>query len=84
MEVRIGPRPEELTSTFAAELLGVSHPTLMKWARAGEIGSFAVGSHTRFRREKVRRVRALRSQQRAAAHESLRDFDAEYEEKFVD
>lgn len=49
-EVTIGRMPEHLTSTVAADVLGVSRPTLMKWARNGEIDSFAVGSHTRFRR----------------------------------
>lgn len=29
----VGRMPEELTSTVAADLLGVSRPTLMKWAR---------------------------------------------------
>lgn len=83
-EVTIGRMPEELTSTVAAELLGVSRPTLMKWARAGEIESFTVGSHTRFRRDEVLRVRALNARKRAAAHEALREFDAEHEEMFDD
>lgn len=83
-QVTIGRMPEELTSTVAAELLGVSRPTLMKWARAGEIESFTVGSHTRFQRDEVLRVRALRADKRAAAHESLREFDAEHEEMFED
>src|SRR5699024_8301713 len=46
VEVTIGRMPEVLTSTVAA-LLGISRPTLMKWARAGEIASFAVGTHPR-------------------------------------
>lgn len=83
-QVTIGRMPEELTSTVAAELLGVSRPTLMKWAHAGEIESFTVGSHTRFQRDEVLRVRALRASQRAAAHEALREFDAEHEELFDD
>ena len=83
-QVTIGRMPEELTSTVAAELLGVSRPTLMKWARAGEIDSFTVGSHTRFQRDEVLRVRAQRADKRAAAHEALREFDAEYEGMFDD
>lgn len=83
-QVTIGRMPEELTSTVAAELLGVSRPTLMKWARAGEIESFTVGSHTRFQRDEVMRVRALRADKRAAAHEALREFGAEHEELFDD
>ncbi|EYT49857.1 helix-turn-helix domain-containing protein [Brachybacterium muris] len=83
-QVTIGRMPEELTSTVAAELLGVSRPTLMKWARAGEIESFTVGSHTRFQRDEVLRVRALRAAKRAAAHEALREFGAEHAELFDD
>lgn len=83
-QVTIGRMPEELTSTVAAELLGVSRPTLMKWARAGEIDSFTVGSHTRFQRDEVLRVRAQRADTRAAAHEALREFDAKHEELFDD
>ena len=83
-QVSIGRMPEELTSTVAAELLGVSRPTLMKWARAGEIESFTVGSHTRFQRDEVLRVRAQRADKRAAAHEALREFDAENKEMFED
>ncbi len=83
-QVTIGRMPEELTSTVAAELLGVSRPTLMKWARAGEIDSFTVGSHTRFQRDEVLRARAQRADTRAAAHEALREFDAKHEELFDD
>lgn len=83
-EVTIGRMPDELTSTVAADLLGISRPTLMKWARNSEINSFKVGSHTRFQREEVLRVRALRAQQRAAAHEALRAFDEEHEDLLDD
>lgn len=83
-EITIGRMPEELTSTVAADLLGVSRPTLMKWARAGEIDSFTVGSHTRFTRDEVLRVRAQRADERAAAHAALREFDAAHDEVFDD
>src|SRR5699024_10289538 len=43
-EVTIGRIPEELTSTTAADILGVSRPTLMKWVREGEIDAFKVRS----------------------------------------
>lgn len=78
-EVTIGRTPDQLTSTVAADLLGISRPTLMKWARDGEIDSFKVGSHTRFQRDEVLRVRSLRAEQQASAHQALLAFDEEHE-----
>src|SRR5699024_1633959 len=83
-QITIGRMPEELTSTVAADLLGVSRPTLMKWARAGEIDSFTVGSHTRFTRDEVLRVRALRATERSAANAALHEFDAAHDMVFDD
>lgn len=77
--VSIGRIPEELTSTAAADMLGVSRPTLMKWVRAGELKSFKVGSHTRFQRDDVLELRAERAAERRAAFEELRALDAEIE-----
>lgn len=83
-EVTVGRTPEELTSTVAADLLGISRPTLMKWARDGEIDSFKVGTHTRFKRDEVLRVRKLRAQQRSTAFDELRAFDEKHGEVFDD
>lgn len=83
-QVTIGRMPEELTSTVAADLLGVSRPTLMKWAQAGEIDSFTVGTHTRFRRDEVLRVRTLRAQDRVSAHEALLAFDEAHDDLLED
>ena len=83
-EVTIGRMPEELTSTVAADLLGVSRPTLMKWVHDDEIASFKVGTHTRFRRDEVLRVRDLRAKQRRAAFDELRSLDEAHEELFDD
>lgn len=64
--------PDVLTSTVAAEMIGISRTTLMRHARAGEIASHKVGSHTRFRREDVLRFRdGRRAQQREALRELL-------------
>ncbi|WP_197719387.1 helix-turn-helix domain-containing protein [Actinomyces howellii] len=84
-EVTIGRVPEELTSTVAADLLGVSRPTVLKWSREGRIDSFKVGSHTRFRREDVLAFRAARERERRRAFDELRSLDAEGDfEFFVD
>lgn len=72
--------PEVLTSTLAAEMLGVSRPTLLKWAREGRIESLRVNTHTRFRRDDVLRFRNQRSLERREAVEALMAFDADHEE----
>lgn len=77
-EVSIQRVPAEITSTVAADMLGVSRTTLMKWARSGEIDSFKVGSHTRFKRDEVLRMRRVRNAEQAAAFGKLRAFDDEY------
>ncbi|WP_431791520.1 helix-turn-helix domain-containing protein [Microbacterium paraoxydans] len=41
--------PEELTTTTAAQRLGVSRPTLMKMIKRGELEAYRVGSHTRLK-----------------------------------
>jgi excisionase family DNA binding protein len=75
--VRIGPLPEELTTTLAAAVLGMSRPTLMRFVAAGEVPSHQVGSHTRFRAADVLAFdEALRARQRAAFDE-LRDLEDE-------
>ncbi|MFL0458745.1 helix-turn-helix domain-containing protein [Brachybacterium paraconglomeratum] len=77
-QVTIGRVPKQLTSTVAADMLGVSRPTLMKWVRDGVIDSFKVGSHTRFDRDEVARVRNERIAQRRASFRELRDLEAEH------
>lgn len=73
--VTIGSMPEELTTTSAADLLGISRPTLMKLVRDGQIASHKVGTHTRLNTADVLAYRdRLREQQRAALQE-LRDFE---------
>ncbi len=75
--------PEELSSTAAAELLDVSRPTVLKWARDGRLHSFKVGTHTRFHREDVLAFRATREQERRSAFDELRTLDMEHIEEFV-
>lgn len=70
--VTVSTVPEVLTSTIAAELIGISRPTLMRKARAGEIASHKVGTHTRFRHDDVLRFkREQLERQRQAMTELL-------------
>lgn len=74
-EVRIMRTPEVLTSSFAAEILGVSRPTLMRWASEGDIPSFKTGTHTRFRREDVLEFKRKRDREQNEAFDRLREFE---------
>lgn len=58
--VTVSALPEELTTTVAAEQLGVSRSTLMKWIRTGDIDAHKVGAHTRVRTADVMALRRER------------------------
>lgn len=47
--VSVSTMPENLTTTTAAGLLGLSRPTLMKFVREGRVPAHKVGSHHRLR-----------------------------------
>lgn len=70
--VTIGSVPEELTTTVAAELLGISRPTLMKMIRLGEIPSHLVGSHRRLKHGDVLAFKRARLEQQRQAFDELR------------
>ena len=73
-------RPSEvLTTTEAAEHLGISRPTLMKRLREGEIDYFQVGSHTRLRREDVAVYKQRRHARARDEFDAIRDLDNEIE-----
>lgn len=82
--VTIGRLPEQLTSTTAADLLGVSRPTLMKWVSEGVIDASKKGSHARFDREAVLELRRRNADARRAAFDELRELDDENEEYLAD
>lgn len=71
--VTLGTLPDELTSNTAADVLGVSRPTLLKLARNGEVPSSKVGSHTRFKRDDVIAFKAKREEARRGALLELMD-----------
>lgn len=73
--VTVRSLPEELTSTTAADILGVSRPTLMKFVGDGLLASHRVGSHHRFAREDVMRLAEQREQARQDAFVKLRELD---------
>lgn len=81
-EITISRVPEELTSTVAAEILGVSRPTLMKWAKEGAIATHKRGTHARFKRDDVLKLKQQRAEERAQAFSEWRKFEKENERFF--
>lgn len=74
--VTVSAIPEELTTTAAAALLGISRPTLMGLIREGRLPAHKVGSHHRLMSADVLAHRmAQRSGERAAleAHRAAED-----------
>ena len=71
--MHIRSMPEELTTTVAAQLLGVSRPTLMKYIQAGDIPSRVVGTHHRVLAQDVVALRERRDIARVAALQALRE-----------
>ncbi|KFF57966.1 hypothetical protein JF66_22170 [Cryobacterium sp. MLB-32] len=64
--------PEELSTTVAAQVIGISRPTLMKMIARNELPTKKVGSHTRLMRSDVLELRANRQGARLKAVEDLR------------
>ena len=75
----VGSMPEALTTTVAADQLGISRPTLMKLIRENQIESFKVGSHTRVTAAEIKRYRKTRAALQRAAFEALRDLEDEFD-----
>ncbi|MGN7797693.1 helix-turn-helix domain-containing protein [Leifsonia sp. 22587] len=75
--ISVNLMPEELTTTQAADMLGVSRPTLMKLVSGKQIPSHKVGSHTRLNTRDVLTLREQRKSERAAAFARLRAWDEE-------
>lgn len=71
--MHIRSMPEELTTTVAAELLGVSRPTFMKYIKSGDIPSRVVGTHRRVRAQDVVALREKRNAARVEALRTLRE-----------
>ncbi|RLV54543.1 DNA-binding protein [Aeromicrobium phragmitis] len=76
-DVSIRSMPDELTSTTAADLLGVSRPTLMKFVREGQLHSRKVGTHHRFAHHEVLELLRRRREMQRSALDELRRIDDE-------
>jgi len=78
-QVTIQTTPQELTTTVAADMLGVSRPTLMKWIAAGELMAHKVGSHNRLKTEDVVAFAQKLGKRRKKSFEALREWDERFE-----
>lgn len=45
--------PELITRQEAANILGISLPTLNEWSKTGELPSYRIGSRVRYKRDEV-------------------------------
>jgi len=75
--VTVGTLPEEITTTTAASMLGISRPTLMKLIKNGSIPARKVGTHTRLKSADVIDFRSADRAERSAAFDELRRFEDE-------
>lgn len=74
--------PHDLTTTVAAQRIGISRPTLMKAIRAGELPAHKVGSHFRIRTQDADSFRkALLERSIAKNKQAIRDLWAFEEEQ---
>ena len=76
------PVKEQFTTTEAAQMLGISRPTLMKLIDAGEIDSVKVASHHRIPAPEIRRYESARSASRHRAAEAIEEFASDVKSGF--
>jgi excisionase family DNA binding protein len=78
--VTIEALPDEVTTTQAAQQLGISRPTVMKLIQSGELPSHMVGTHHRVNTSDVTAFRRTRLDKQRAAFEELRALEEQLEE----
>lgn len=67
--------PEEVSTTVAAEMLGISRPTLMKLIASGVFAARQVGSHKRLKSVDVLRYRSSKLDAQKAAFGEIREMN---------
>ncbi|WP_166997123.1 helix-turn-helix domain-containing protein [Paramicrobacterium fandaimingii] len=70
-ELTVHTVPELLSTITAAEMLGVSRPTLMKLIRRGELEPVMAGTHHRIRTKDISALREKRELARRASIDEL-------------
>lgn len=77
--VTISSIPQELTTSEAASMLGISRPTLMKLIDDGDLPSHKVGSHHRIRSGDLMAFRRARRERERAAFQRLLELEGDQE-----
>ncbi|MEV6554444.1 helix-turn-helix domain-containing protein [Nocardia sp. NPDC051756] len=75
--VTVASVPNELTTTTAAKILGISRPTLMKLVKDGTLPAHKVRSHTRLLSKDVFAFRDQQGAERRQAFDDLRRLEDE-------
>ncbi|MFI6041230.1 helix-turn-helix domain-containing protein [Nocardia sp. NPDC051321] len=75
--VTVASVPNELTTTTAAKILGMSRPTLMKLIKDGALPAHKVRSHTRLLSKDVFAFKQQQSAEQRLAFEDLRRLEDE-------
>lgn len=75
--VRVLPVGAELTTQEAADVLGISRPTMARLLDQGRLPSWKVGTHRRVRLGDVATFRATQEAEQLAAMQELTELDEE-------
>ena len=71
-QVTISTTPKEVSANTAADMLGVSRPTFLKWAKEQDTPVRKVGKQKRFLTSDVLKLREVQRAKKVAAFEALR------------
>lgn len=81
LPISISTLPQEVSTTTAASMLGITRPTLMKHVRNGRISAHKVGSHHRLRSSDVLSFREEIKEEKRKEIFELMDLENELEEQ---
>ena len=78
--IQVRTMPDEVSTTVAADHLGISRPTLMKMIREGALDAHMVGTHHRIKWIDLENFEARRAAERPSAARLLRELGRELDD----
>lgn len=75
--VVVDPLPDELTTSQAADLLGVTRPTVVAMVDRGELPARRIGTHRRVNTDHVMRLREELAEQRRSSLDALTELSVQ-------